>query len=276
MRIDEALAWAKSRLETESPKLDAEVLLAHVLGKGRTYLISHNDSLLDEPALQAYQRLIAERETGRPVAHLIGKREFWSLEFQVSPATLIPRPETELLVELVLEEALPAGAKLLDLGTGTGAIACALAHERPDWRLTAVDLSQDAVELATANVQSLGLANVQCLRSNWYEAIADEQFHAIVSNPPYIDALDVHLKQGDVRFEPASALVAADHGLADIRVIAAGGERHLLAGGLLAVEHGYDQGAAVREIFSDAGYVGVRTHQDLAGHDRITLGRLPV
>ncbi|ABC28580.1 Methylase of polypeptide chain release factors [Hahella chejuensis KCTC 2396] len=275
MRIDEALAWAKSRLETESPRLDAEVLLAHVLGKGRTYLISHNDSVLDEPALQAYQRLIAERETGRPVAHLIGKREFWSLEFQVSPATLIPRPETELLVELVLEEAAPAGAKVLDLGTGTGAIACALAHERPDWRFTAVDVSQEAVELATTNVLSLGLTNVRCLRSNWYDAVGDEQFHVIVSNPPYIDALDIHLTQGDVRFEPASALVAADHGLADIRMIAAGAGRHLLAGGLLAVEHGYDQGAAAREIFSTAGYVDVRTHQDLAGHDRITLGRLP-
>lgn len=228
--------------ESESPKRDAEILLEHVTGKARTYLLAFGETELTAEQEARLAALLARRKTGEPVAHLVGEREFWSLPLYVSAATLIPRPDTECLVEQALARLPASSCHILDLGTGTGAIALALATERPDCAITAVDVMPDAVALAQRNVERLGLTNVTVLQSSWFSALEKQTFGVIVSNPPYIDEHDPHLAQGDVRFEPLTALVAAREGLADLDHIVTTSRQHLLSGGWLLVEHGWTQG----------------------------------
>jgi len=261
--------------ESESPKRDAEILLEYVTGKARTYLLAFGETELTAEQEAQLAALLARRKTGEPVAHLVGEREFWSLPLFVSAATLIPRPDTECLVEQALAR-LPAEAcRILDLGTGTGAIALALATERPDSAVTAVDVMPDAVALAQRNVERLGVANVTVLQSSWFSALEKQTFGMIVSNPPYIDEQDPHLTQGDVRFEPLTALVAANDGLADLDHIVTTSRQHLRPGGWLLVEHGWTQGEAVRALFTQAGYAAVETCRDYGGNERLTLGQWP-
>ncbi len=259
----------------ESPRRDAEILLGHVTGKARTYILAFGETELTADQLARLESLLARRKTGEPVAHLVGEREFWSLPLYVSAATLIPRPDTECLVEQALARLPAAPARILDLGTGTGAIALALASERPDCQVTAVDVMPDAVALAQRNLERLALPNVTVLHSSWFTALADLQFEMIVSNPPYIDEADPHLAEGDVRFEPLSALVAADQGLADLSHIITQSHHHLVRGGWLLLEHGWTQGEAVRTLFLQAGFDQVETCRDYGGNERLTAGKLP-
>ncbi|WP_199883041.1 peptide chain release factor N(5)-glutamine methyltransferase [Pseudoalteromonas sp. T1lg75] len=274
--IDDALSRATQRLQalSDSPKLDAQVLMLHVLQQPRSYLFAWGDRQLSEQQYDDFIQLLEKRCAGHPVAHLTGIREFWSLPIMVNNSTLIPRPDTETLVELALALPLQDNAKVLDLGTGTGAIALALASERPNWQIDAVDASQDAVALALRNKQNLELSNVHVMHSDWFSALEDGTYDLIVSNPPYIDAADPHLQQGDVRFEPLSALVAAQQGLADIAHIIIHAKAFLARPGVLMFEHGYEQGAAVRQLFIDHGYIDARTERDLGDNDRITLAKL--
>ncbi|HFQ8224775.1 TPA: peptide chain release factor N(5)-glutamine methyltransferase [Citrobacter freundii] len=261
--------------ESESPRRDAEILLEFVTGKGRTYILAFGETAITDAQREQLDRLLARRKQGEPIAHLTGVREFWSLPLFVSPATLIPRPDTECLVEQALAR-LPSGpCRILDLGTGTGAIALALASERPDCEVTAVDRMPEAVELAQRNATHLAINNVHIQQSDWFSALPGQQFAMIVSNPPYIDEQDPHLAQGDVRFEPLTALVARDGGMADIVHIIEQSRTRLEAGGYLLLEHGWQQGAAVRDAFIRAGYQAVETCRDYGDNERITLGRKP-
>ena len=260
--------------DSESPRRDAEILLETVTGKGRTFILAFGETVLTAAQQGQLNALVARRQRGEPVAHLTGVREFWSLPLFVSPATLIPRPDTECLVEQALAR-LPASAcRIVDLGTGTGAIALALASERPDCDVTAVDRMPDAVALAIRNTQHLGINNVRVLQSDWFSALQGQLFDMIVSNPPYIDEQDPHLAQGDVRFEPLTALVAGASGLADIVHIIEQSKHMLTPGGYLLLEHGWQQGQAVRDAFTRSGYQAVETCRDYGGNERITLGRL--
>lgn len=256
----------------DSPSRDVEVLLAHCLGKSRTWLYTWPESELKPNELAQFESLLARRQAGEPVAYLTGVREFWSLPLRVDTSTLIPRPDTETLVEWALELPLPADTRVLDLGTGTGAIALAVASERPDWRVTGVDANPEAVELARWNGRANKLAEVEFLRSDWYQALADRRFDLLLSNPPYIEPGDPHLARGDVRFEPAAALVAGEAGLADLRAIIESAPHHLVDGGWLLLEHGFEQGRAVRELLARTGFGAVATRADLAGNERISGG----
>lgn len=260
-----------------SAPLDAELLLAYALGQSRSYLRAWPERLLTDQQVQVFAALVARRVAGEPIAHILGRREFWSLDIEVTPATLIPRPETELLVELALAR-IPADAvwNIVDLGTGSGAIALAVAHERPRCRVTATDTSAAALAVAQDNARRLAIGNVVFQQGAWYAGLGQQRFDAILSNPPYIRADDPHLQEGDVRFDPLSALVSGADGLDDLRVIVAGAPDHLRLGGWLLVEHGYDQGAAVRRLFVDAGFVDIQGANDLAGHPRVTLGRTAI
>ncbi|TKV12728.1 peptide chain release factor N(5)-glutamine methyltransferase [Citrobacter sp. wls619] len=270
------LREAISQLQaSESPRRDAEIILEFVTGKGRTYILAFGETQLTDAQCEQLNSLVARRQRGEPVAHLTGVREFWSLPLFVSPATLIPRPDTECLVEQALARLPASPCRILDLGTGTGAIALALASERPDCTVTAVDRMPDAVDLANRNRLNLAIDNVRVLQSNWFSALSGQQFEMIVSNPPYIDEQDPHLAQGDVRFEPLSALVAGESGLADIMLIIDQSRRVLSAGGYLLLEHGWQQGEAVRDAFTRAGYQAVETCRDYGGNERVTLGRIP-
>ena len=270
------LREAISQLQaSESPRRDAEILLEFVTGKGRTFILAFGETELTEAQRQQLDALLERRQRGEPVAHLTGVREFWSLPLFVSPATLIPRPDTECLVEQALARLPAAPCRILDLGTGTGAIALALASERPDCEVTAVDVMPDAVALALRNAAHLDIANVTIRQSDWFSALAGQRFAMIVSNPPYIDAADPHLAEGDVRFEPLTALVAADQGLADLAQIIREGRQYLLPGGWMLLEHGWTQGEAVRALFREAGYLDVATCRDYGDNERLTLGRLP-
>lgn len=277
LTIEQAQRDASLRLAElgiDSARIDAQVLLCHVLGKSRTYLFTWSDKYLTEDEQQAFEKAVARREHGEPVAYIVGVREFWSLPLKVSTSTLIPRPDTERLVELALEKMGTGAGKGLDLGTGTGAIALALASERPDYQMLGVDLQPEAKQLATDNASSLNLDNAQFLQGSWFEPIAEgEKFDIIVSNPPYIDETDPHLSQGDVRFEPDSALVADENGLADLRFISDKAREYLQPNAWLLMEHGHDQGEATREILLGLGYEQVSTEQDYAGVDRVTLGQ---
>ncbi len=274
MNFKQWLSAAVTRLAGgESPRRDAEILLGHVTGRARTFILAFDETPLAPAEEAALEALLARRAGGEPVAHLVGRREFWSLPLRVSPATLIPRPDTECLVEQTLQRLPAAPCDILDLGTGTGAIALALASERPDCRVTAVDYVADAAALAARNAAELGITNVTVMQSDWFSALEGQTFAAIVSNPPYIDAQDPHLALGDVRFEPKSALVAGDAGLADLAHIIARSRQFLLADGWLLVEHGWTQGAAVRQLFTDAGYRRIETCRDYGGNERLTLGQ---
>ena len=291
------------------------MLLQRVLGVSRAYLLAHPEQVLDDAQAAVYRRLLQRRLVGEPIAHILGEREFFGLTFKVTPATLIPRPETELLVELALQHIpspsatlLPLPGKLpllnplpqageeanekanslilagegqgrgyafrvLDLGTGSGAIALSLAHARPAAEVLACDASHAALEVARENAQRLGIANAAFVQSDWFAALGGQRFDLIVSNPPYIAAGDQHLRQGDVRFEPSSALVSGDDGLHDIRCIVSQAKAHLACGGWLLLEHGYDQAARVRELLRQSGFCEVFSASDLAGLERVSGGR---
>ncbi|MDF9618729.1 peptide chain release factor N(5)-glutamine methyltransferase [Pseudomonas entomophila] len=261
--------------DSPTERLDAELLLAAALGKSRSYLHTWPERIVSSEAAELFAGYLERRRAGEPVAYILGQQGFWKLDLEVAPHTLIPRPDTELLVETALELVPAKPARVLDLGTGTGAIALALASECPAWQVTAVDRIEEAVALAERNRQRLGLGNVQVRASHWYEALEGERFDLILSNPPYIRAADPHLVAGDVRFEPSSALVAGEDGLDDLRVIVAQAPQYLLPGGWLLLEHGYDQASAVRELLTAGGFVDVASRVDLGGHERISLGRLP-
>ena len=254
-------------------RLDAELLLAAVLGKPRSYLRTWPEHEPSAEQLAAFAALLERRRMGEPVAYILGHQGFWSLDLEVAPHTLIPRPDTELLVETALQLAPATPQRVLDLGTGSGAIALALASERGGWQVIGVDRIAEAVALAERNRQRLKLGNAEFRQSSWFDGLAGERFGLILSNPPYIAADDRHLGEGDVRFEPVSALVAGVDGLDDIRQIIAQAPRHLQAGGWLLLEHGYDQAEAVRELLAAAGFTAVDSRRDLGGHQRISLGR---
>ncbi|MDB5824967.1 MAG: Release factor glutamine methyltransferase [Herminiimonas sp.] len=263
-------ALRRAQAETGLETVDIRILFCHALGLSRVQLITGSEQKI--PALQAEHlaELLCRRLTGEPIAYIVGTREFYGLALQVSPDVLIPRPETELLVELAIER-LPRGGRMLDLGTGSGAIALAIAHARPDARMTALDCSAAAIEVARANA----LANdvkAKFLVSDWYEAVAGERFDLVVSNPPYIAANDPHLMQGDLRFEPVDALTDHGDGLGALRHIVAGAQACLEPGGWLLMEHGYDQANAVLGMLSAAGFASVRSWRDIAGIERVSGG----
>ncbi|MGR1185920.1 peptide chain release factor N(5)-glutamine methyltransferase [Aeromonas veronii] len=282
MQIQQARAHIMTVLaEGESPRADADVLLCHLLGCRRSYLMTWPERELDAAQQATLQGWLARRLNGEPIAHLVGEREFWSLRLKVSPATLIPRPDTEVLVEQALTRIPQGPCAVLDLGTGTGAIALALKCERPEVDVWAVDRMADAAALARENSVALGLP-IEVRDGSWFEPLGEPdrdntpRFAVIVSNPPYIDGADSHLEQGDVRFEPRSALVADDAGLADIRHIVAYAPAYLLTDGWLLLEHGWDQGEAVRQLLRDGGYREVATVRDYGDNDRVTLGLCPL
>lgn len=259
--------------DSPTPRLDAELLLAAALGKPRSYLRTWPERELEVDQLALFLASLQRRRQGEPVAYILGLQGFWSLELEVAPHTLIPRPDTELLVETALALLPAAPLTVLDLGTGTGAIALALASERPAWRVTGVDRVEAAVALAERNRQRLQLDNAAFVHSHWFSALSRQRYGLILSNPPYIRADDQHLVQGDVRFEPSSALVAGCDGLDDIRAIIQAAPQHLLSGGWLLLEHGFDQAEAVRGLLAAAGFAEVHSRRDLGGHERISLGR---
>lgn len=270
------LRAASVSLPGDSPRADSELLLAAALGRARSWLYAHSDVLLDAAVQTRFSELLGRRLLGEPVATILGSSEFWSLELKVTTHTLIPRPETELLVELALALLpLDATTTVLDLGTGTGAIALAIAHERPQARVTATDVMPATLEIARENANRNGLTRVHFALGSWYQAVPGERFELILSNPPYIADADPHLLQGDLRFEPRLALASGSDGLDAIRLIVAAAPQHLTAGGQLLLEHGFAQGVAVRELLSHAGLVEVRTHVDIEGRERVTAGRLP-
>lgn len=274
--IRSALQWASTRflqLADASPRLDAEVLLCHVLQCRRSFLLTWPDRPLTAEQHSVFDALVTRRAAGEPVAYIIGIREFWSLDIEVTPATLIPRPETELLVELALTRMQRETGCAADLGTGSGAVALALATERPRWRIQATDRDEAALAVARANAQRLHLDNLAFAQGDWCEALKDSQFDIIVSNPPYIAENDPHLLRGDVRFEPSSALASQNHGMADIRCLARCSRKHLLPGAWLLFEHGPDQGAASRALLTELGYQDVVTQRDLGARERVTAGR---
>jgi release factor glutamine methyltransferase len=275
MTLNELLLQAAASFDSDSARLDAELLLSEVLGCQRSYFYTWPDKVLDTESIARFQCLVERRRCGEPVAHILGRRDFWTLELDVTADTLIPRPDTELLVETALDT-LPEGEQtIVDLGTGSGAIALALASERPCWQVYALDRYAGAAALAQRNRRKHGLENVQIVQGDWADSLASGCFDLVVSNPPYIEEQDAHLMQGDVRFEPLTALVAAQQGLADIERITQQAASLLRAGGYLMLEHGFQQGDAVLAILQAAGFVGLQTHQDLAGLDRISLGRWP-
>ncbi|HEX9802256.1 MAG TPA: peptide chain release factor N(5)-glutamine methyltransferase [Gammaproteobacteria bacterium] len=276
MDIAHTLKQIAERLATvsDSARLDAELLLCHALGRPRSYLYTWPEQELDEEQAEALEKLVERRQGGEPVAHILGKREFWSLELAVSTDTLIPRPETELLVEAALAR-IPEQAEwaVADLGTGSGAIALAIASERPRCRITAVERSAGALAMARQNAQRLGLGNVEFLQGDWFAPLAGRRFQVILSNPPYIPDNDPHLSRGDLRFEPRSALAAGPDGLADLRQLVSGAPAFLCPPGWLLLEHGYDQGGAVTGLLDTAGYAEVADLTDLQGHGRVAVGR---
>lgn len=274
-QISEALIAARRALapQTDSPRLEAEVLLAHVLGVDRAALLARPEAALAAEERRRFEALVARRAQGEPVAYLTGRREFWSMDFEVSRDVLIPRPETERLVEAALERiSVRAPARVADLGTGCGAIALALARERPRATIVATDLSRRALEVARRNLRRNGIGNVRLLACDWFDAIDAAAFDLIVSNPPYVADSDPHLRRGDLPREPRLALAGGPDGLDAIRVIVAGASRRLADDGALMLEHGFDQGAAVRRLLESAGFRQCFTLKDYAGHDRVSGG----
>ena len=280
MTVEALLSRGRQRLEAangdaspgaRAADLEAELLLAHVLGMPRARLKSHPETPVAEPQVQLYLDLIGRRAAGEPLAYLTGAREFWSLDLTVTPAVLIPRPETELLVERALRLVTRAEAAVADLGTGSGAVALALAHERPRWRIVATDVSASALAVARANAAALGVTSVEFLEGSWFEPLAGAHFDLIVSNPPYVAADDPALVA--LGFEPRSALTPGTDALACLRTLAHGAAAHLAPRGWLLLEHGAAQGEAVRGELVAAGFAHVRSHRDLAGHERMTEGQ---
>ncbi|MBV1814677.1 peptide chain release factor N(5)-glutamine methyltransferase [Pseudomonas viridiflava] len=276
MTIIASLLRSAELPDSPTARLDAELLLAAALGKPRSFLHTWPERIVSTEAALAFAGYLQRRRTGEPVAYILGQQGFWKLDLEVAPHTLIPRPETEMLVEAALE-LVPAfaPAEVLDLGTGTGAIGLALANDRQQWKITAVDRVLEAVELAERNRQRLQLDNAEVLNSHWFSALEGRQFDLIISNPPYITETDPHLSMGDVRFEPGSALTSGPDGLDDLRTIISEAPAHLTPGGWLLLEHGYDQGPAVRELLIRHGFERIQTRRDLGEHERITFGCVP-
>jgi release factor glutamine methyltransferase len=277
--LGESLSLATLRLAgVASARLEAELLLAMVLQKPRSFLYSHPEYVLTSAQQSAYDGLIKRRVAGEPVAYITGTRGFWTLDLQVTSAVLIPRPETELLVELALAcGELPGDdAQIADLGTGSGAIALALASERPHWQVFATDRSAAALQVAAGNATRLGLHNVVFCQGNWCDALpAGLSLDMMVSNPPYVEAGDPHLQQSDLRFEPSSALVASEHGLSDLAILCEQAVQRLKPGAWLLLEHGKDQGESVRGLLKAQDFRQIRTERDLSGHDRVSLACRP-
>jgi len=276
-RISEVLAQDGRALQTvlflssQDARSETQTLLQHALNVNRAYLLAHPEQELDAAQTAAYRALLQRRLAGEPIAYILGEREFFGLKFKVSLATLIPRPETELLVYLALRH-LPQGGRVLDLGSGSGAIALSIVHARPDAEVTVVDASIEALAVARENARRLNIVNTRFVQSDWFARLAGERFDLIVSNPPYIADGDAHLAQGDLRYEPRSALASGADGLDDLRRIIGGANAHLTAGGWLLLEHGYDQAAAVRDLLLSAGLDGVFSAKDLAGIERVSGG----
>jgi len=271
--IRECLQAASARLVE---RIDADLLLEHVLGRSRSWLLAHADDAMKTDDQAAFATLVKRRSAGEPIAYILGRRGFWSLDLEVTAATLIPRVETELLVELALRRLPPdEGARVADLGTGSGAVAMALAQERPYAHIIALDISAGALAVARRNVQRLGLGNIALVRGDWLEPLLPRRFDLIVANPPYIAAGDPHLRRGDLRFEPLAALASGGDGLDAIRGIVTMAKDRLEAGGWLLFEHGADQGGASRALLLEAGYSEVGTEQDLEHRDRVSAGRVP-
>ena len=274
MNVRDLLAAATKKLGGIEARLEAELLLAHVLNVSRAWLYAWPEHAPDAAQREAFEQHVVARERGEPVAYLIGHREFWSLDLEVTPAVLIPRPETELLVEVALEH-LPRDRpmRVADLGTGSGAIALALARERPLAHVLATDASDVALDVARRNAGRLAVDNVTFAQGDWCAALTGGRFELIASNPPYIASDDAHLDTGDLRREPRMALVSGRDGLDAIRRIVADASAHLATGGWLLLEHGWDQAARIRALFESHEYVDVSSIRDTAGHERVTLGR---
>lgn len=259
-------------LSSNSARLDIELLLMHVLEKPRMYIYSYPDQELTQQQLADFNRFLMRRVEGEPIAYITGHKEFWSLDLLVNKNVLIPRPETELLVDLVLKKySNNEPISCADLGTGSGAIALAIASERPNWEIVATDKYQEALILANNNAQRLGLDNVEFYQGNWCRALPKKKYNLIISNPPYIAKNDSHLRS-TIRFEPKHALVAGADGLDAIRMIVEQAKAKLAPNGLLLLEHGYDQAAKVRQLMAEQGYTDIDSHKDLAGHERVTIG----
>jgi release factor glutamine methyltransferase len=272
--IGQLLVWGKSRLpESESASLDSRLLLSHCLQCEPIYLLTWPEESVDESQYKQYCELISQRQQGQPIAYLLGYRDFWDLRLKVSNSTLIPRPETELLVESVLELPLPTTAKVLDLGTGTGAIALALASSQPKWKITAVEQNSAALELAITNAKINDLHSVDFMQGNWFSSVGQVSYDLIVSNPPYVEDNSAFLSKGDVRFEPASALTSGEDGLDDIRIIIPQSRQYLSKQGWLVLEHGFQQGADIRTIFAQNDFSNIETLHDLNGLERVSLGQ---
>jgi release factor glutamine methyltransferase len=274
MKIKDLLADTAARLNSDEAALEAQLLLQHVLNVNRAWLIAHQNDALEANIHEAYRALNNRRINGEPIAYILGYREFYGLKFKVTPDTLIPRPDTETLVDAALKKIAPnLPLRICDLGTGTGAIALAIAKNRPNAQVTAVDFSDKALEVARQNAQDLNILNCQFLQSDWLSAFTNQIFDVIVSNPPYIEKDDAHLQQGDLRFEPLSALASGKDGLDDIRTIISQAKHHLKPIGWLMLEHGYNQAEAVANLFKDVDYSEVSHVLDLAGIQRVTLGK---
>jgi release factor glutamine methyltransferase len=261
---------------SDTPRLDAELLICHVLNIPKTKLFTDAEQRLESDKLTAINELVQQRITGQPVAYLVGYRDFWTLRLKVTPATLIPRPETELLVETALTLfSADEEINLIDLGTGTGAIALSIASERPGWHITATDASSDALAVAIENAETIQLHNVTLLQSHWFDDIADTAtYDMIISNPPYVAEDAEHLRQRGVRYEPQAALRAGSDGLNDIRIIIPASKKHLKKNGWLLLEHGFDQGETVLALFKQHGFRNIQQKKDLAGHTRISYAQL--
>lgn len=274
--VREVIQRAVQQLQNkvDDAHVDVQALATHALEKDRGWLIAHADDKFPESVLGHFKTMLESRQKGIPIAHITGSRDFWSLSLKVTSDTLIPRPDTELLVEQVLDLELPDDASVLDFGTGTGAIALALASENSNWRLQALEASAAALTVARENAQTHQIANVEFIHGDVLDMFQGQKFHAIASNPPYIAAGDKHLTQGDVRFEPSTALVSGQDGLDCIRYLISTAQNYLLSNGCVLLEHGYNQGRLVRELFAEHGYIDITSVFDLSGIERVTHGRL--
>jgi release factor glutamine methyltransferase len=268
------LLEAALNIDFSSVRIEVRCLLQAVLQVNHAYLLSHPEYQLSNEQYVHYSALFERRLSGEPIAYILGEREFFGMKFKVTPATLIPRPETELLVEMALQRIPQGTCRVLDMGTGSGAIALIIAHERPNAEVVAVDASEAALEIARLNVQQLKLNNVKLLRSDWFTALQGERFDVIVSNPPYVAADDVHLTLGDLRFEPLTALVSGEYGLNDIRHICTHAKAHLNVHGWLLFEHGYDQAESARALLYQSGFAEVFSAKDLAEIERVSGGKI--
>ena len=269
----QALTEGRQQLASESAELEARMLLAHALSVSKTYTYTWPDQVLTPAEWTSYRALVARRRLGEPIAYLLGEREFYGLSFAVDARVLIPRPETELLVDVALELSSKTPLRVLDLGCGSGAIACAIAHNRPAWSVHGVDVSDDALAVARHNKQALKIGNLQLSQSDWFSSLAQTQFDLIVSNPPYVEPDSVWLQQGDVRFEPQLALTAKNAGMSDLEHIIACAGPYLSTSGWLWLEHGFEQAGAVRECLQQSGFQQIQSRQDLQGYERVTGGR---